>query len=44
MPDKKAAEKIAEKTAPRPPVPVMTMLSFLALAVGVAIAFLPRPL
>jgi hypothetical protein len=44
MPDKKAAEKIAEKTAPRPPVPVMTMLSFLALAVGGAIAFLPRPL
>jgi len=44
MPDEKAAEKTAEKTAPRPPVPVMTMLSFLALAAGVAIAFLPRPL
>jgi hypothetical protein len=40
MPD----EKAAEKTAPRPPVPVMTVLSFLALAVGITIAFLPRPL
>jgi hypothetical protein len=40
MPD----EKAAEKTAPRPPVPVMTLLSFLALAAGVAIAFLPRPM
>jgi hypothetical protein len=28
--------------APRPPVPVMTLLSFLALGAGVAIAFLPR--
>ena len=30
--------------SPRPPVPVMTLLSFLALAAGIAIAFLPRPL
>jgi len=30
--------------APRPPVPVMALLSFLALAAGVAIAFLSRPL
>jgi len=29
---------------PRPPVPVMTLLSFLALAAGLAIAFLLRPL
>jgi hypothetical protein len=29
---------------PQPPVPVMALLSFLALAAGVAIAFLPRPL
>jgi hypothetical protein len=28
--------------APQPPVPVMTLLSFLALGAGVAIAFLPR--
>lgn len=39
-----AAEKTAEKASPRPPVPVMTVLSFLALAAGVAIAFLPQPL
>jgi hypothetical protein len=39
-----AAEKSAEKASPRPPVPVMTVLSFLALAAGVAIAFLPPPL
>ncbi|MFY9836219.1 MAG: hypothetical protein WAK55_07065 [Xanthobacteraceae bacterium] len=32
------------KASPRPPVPVITALSFLALAAGVAIAFLPRPL
>jgi len=30
--------------APRPPVPVMTLLSFLALAAGVTIAFLARPM
>jgi hypothetical protein len=30
--------------APSPPVPVMTLLSFLVLAVGAAIAFLLRPL
>jgi hypothetical protein len=30
--------------APRPPVPVMTVLSFLALAAGVMFAFLARPL
>ena len=29
---------------PRPSVPVMTLLSFLVLAAGVAVAFLPRPL
>jgi hypothetical protein len=29
---------------PWPPVPVMTLLSFLLLAAGVAIAFLPGPL
>jgi xanthosine utilization system XapX-like protein len=40
----KTAEKTAKKTSPRPPVPVMTVLSFLALAAGVVIAFLPRPL
>jgi hypothetical protein len=39
-----AAEKSAEKASPWPPVPVMTALSFLALAAGVAIAFLPPPL
>jgi hypothetical protein len=44
MPPEKGAEKTVEKTAPRPPVPVMTVLSFLALAAGIAIAFLPRPL
>jgi hypothetical protein len=32
------------RAAPRPPVPVMTLLSFLALAAGVAIAFLLLPL
>jgi hypothetical protein len=31
-----------EKTAPRPPVPVMTVLSFVALAAGLAIAFAQR--
>jgi hypothetical protein len=41
MPNEKAAEKTAEKTAPWPPVPVMTVLSFLALAAGIAIAFQP---
>jgi hypothetical protein len=39
-----AAERTADKASPRPPVPVMTVLSFLALAAGVAIAFLSRPL
>jgi hypothetical protein len=33
-----------ESEAPRPPVPVMAVLSFLALAAGVMIAFLSRPL
>jgi hypothetical protein len=32
------------REAPRPPVPVMALLSFLALAAGVALAFLLRPL
>jgi hypothetical protein len=32
------------RESPRPPVPVMALLSFLALAAGVALAFLPRPL
>jgi Domain of unknown function (DUF4396) len=44
MAGEKAADKTAGKVSPRPPVPVMTVLSFLALAAGVAIAFLPRPL
>jgi hypothetical protein len=39
--NEKAAEKTVEKAAPRSPVPVMTVLSFLALAAGIAIAFLP---
>ena len=40
----KAAEKTPDKVFPRPPVPVMTVLSFLALAAGIAIALPPRPL
>jgi hypothetical protein len=35
---------ITESEAPRPPVPVMAVLSFLALAAGVMIAFLSQPL
>jgi hypothetical protein len=35
---------MAADKAPRPPVPVMTALSFLALAAGVMFAFLARPL
>ncbi|MGB7098293.1 MAG: DUF4396 domain-containing protein [Xanthobacteraceae bacterium] len=34
---------MATAAAPRPPIPVMTVLSFLALAAGLAIAFLQRP-
>jgi hypothetical protein len=44
MAGEKAAEKAPDRASPWPPVPVMTVLSFLALAAGVAIAFLPRPL
>ena len=33
---------MAKAAAPRPPIPVMTVLSFLALAAGLAIAFLQR--
>lgn len=32
------------REAPRPPVPVMAALSFLALAAGVMIAFMSEPL
>jgi Domain of unknown function (DUF4396) len=35
---------MATATAPQPSIPVMTVLSFLALAAGLAIAFLQRPL
>jgi len=34
---------VIESEAPRPSVPVMTLLSFLALAAGVMIAFLFQP-
>lgn len=44
MAREKTAEKTPDKVSPRPPVPVMTVLSFLALAAGIAIAFLPRRL
>jgi Domain of unknown function (DUF4396) len=44
MGGEKATEKTPDKVSPRPPVPVMTVLSFLALAAGIAIAFPPRPL
>jgi Domain of unknown function (DUF4396) len=43
MAGEKTAERTPDKVSPRPPVPAMTVLSFLALAVGIAIAFLPRP-
>jgi hypothetical protein len=35
---------MSRRPAPRPPVPLMGVLSFLALAVGVAIALAARPL
>src|SRR5262249_4475819 len=34
--------RVGGSKAPQPPVPVMTLLSFLALAAGVAIGFLSR--
>jgi hypothetical protein len=43
MTGEKTEERTPDKVSPRPPVPAMTVLSFLALAVGIAIAFLPRP-
>ena len=35
---------MSRKPVPRPPVPVMGALSFLALAIGVAVALAARPL
>jgi hypothetical protein len=43
-PNGEPAMSMIESEAPRPPVPVMAVLSFLALAAGVMIAFLSRPL
>jgi hypothetical protein len=38
------AMDMSRRAAPRPPVPVMGVLSFLALAAGVAVALAARPL
>ena len=43
-PNGKPSMSMIESGAPRPPVPVMALLSFLALAAGVMIAFMFRPL
>jgi hypothetical protein len=43
-PNGKPSMSMVESEAPRPPVPVMAVLSFLALAAGVTIGFLSRPL
>jgi len=43
-PNGKPPMSMIESGAPRPPVPVMALLSFLALAAGVTIAFMFRPL
>jgi len=43
-PNGKPSMSMIESGVPRPPVPVMAALSFLALAAGVTIAFMFRPL
>ena len=42
-PDAAPSMSMDRRAAPRPPLPVMALLSFLALAAGVAIALLSRP-